>query len=185
MNYDLISPGSRRPSLASIHSSTSSARSYSARRLERERNEKEHRLALQELRLHRQREQQQQQQSAPTPSPRTPHSTDELLPSVDEVAEVWMPHTKYGQFRKIQCSPTLHPFSSKFHPISAFLHRSKMFWDVFCWKFHVESRYLDRFLVSDPWDQIFADILGHSLSWYVFPNFKSIKPRYWLLLVNF
>ncbi|XP_046420841.1 uncharacterized protein [Neodiprion pinetum] len=76
--------GSRRPSLASIHSSTSSARSYSARRLERERNEKEHRLALQELRLQRQRE---QQQSAPTPSPRTPHSTDELLPSVDEVAE--------------------------------------------------------------------------------------------------
>lgn len=75
--------GSRRPSLASIHSSTSSARSYSARRLERERNEKEHRLALQELRLQRQRE----QQSAPTPSPRTPHSTDELLPSVDEVAE--------------------------------------------------------------------------------------------------
>ncbi|XP_048507417.1 uncharacterized protein LOC105683652 isoform X1 [Athalia rosae] len=76
--------GSRRPSLASIHSSTSSARSYSARRLERERNEKEHRVALQELRLQRQKE---QQQSAPTPSPRTPHSTDELLPAVDEVAE--------------------------------------------------------------------------------------------------
>ncbi|XP_024941243.1 uncharacterized protein LOC107268219 isoform X2 [Cephus cinctus] len=78
--------GSRRPSLASVHSSTSSARSYSARRLERERNEKEHRQQLQELRLARQRD---QQQTAPTPSPRTPHSTDELLPSVEEGKEVF------------------------------------------------------------------------------------------------
>ncbi|XP_014603065.1 PREDICTED: uncharacterized protein LOC106786332 isoform X1 [Polistes canadensis] len=96
--------GSRRPSLASVHSSTSSARSYSARRLEKERNEKEQRQALQELRLQKQREQQQQQQQqhqqqhqqqqqqqqvAPTPSPRTPHSTDELLPSVEEGKEVF------------------------------------------------------------------------------------------------
>ncbi|XP_034940575.1 uncharacterized protein [Chelonus insularis] len=85
--------GSRRPSLASIHSSVSSARSYSARRLERERNEKEQRQALQELRLAKQREQelqqQSQQQSAPTPSPRTPHSTDELLPSVEEGKEAF------------------------------------------------------------------------------------------------
>ncbi|XP_078032853.1 uncharacterized protein LOC144467782 isoform X3 [Augochlora pura] len=84
--------GSRRPSLTSIHSSTSSARSYSARRLEKERNEKEQRQALQELRLAKQREQekqQQQQQVAPTPSPRTPHSTDELLPSVEEGKEVF------------------------------------------------------------------------------------------------
>ncbi|XP_012228288.1 uncharacterized protein [Linepithema humile] len=83
--------GSRRPSLASVHSSTSSSRSYSARRLERERNEKEQRQALQELRLAKQREQlqQQQQQVIPTPSPRTPHSTDELLPSVEEGKEVF------------------------------------------------------------------------------------------------
>ncbi|XP_023289286.1 uncharacterized protein LOC105701122, partial [Orussus abietinus] len=87
--------GSRRPSLVSIHSSTSSARSYSARRLERERNEKEQRQALQELRLAKQREQQEQQnqqqqsQGAPTPSPRTPHSTDELLPSVQEGKELF------------------------------------------------------------------------------------------------
>ncbi|XP_043287162.1 uncharacterized protein [Venturia canescens] len=83
--------GSRRPSLASIHSSTSSARSYSARRLERERNDKEQRQALQELRLARSREQQEmaQQIVAPTPSPRTPHSTDELLPSVEEGKEVF------------------------------------------------------------------------------------------------
>ncbi|KAM0736177.1 hypothetical protein ACS0PU_010138 [Formica fusca] len=81
--------GSRRPSLASVHSSTSSSRSYSARRLEKERNEKEQRQALQELRLAKQREQLQQQQQhvVPTPSPRTPHSTDELLPSVEEGKE--------------------------------------------------------------------------------------------------
>ncbi|XP_011268511.1 uncharacterized protein LOC105258738 isoform X2 [Camponotus floridanus] len=83
--------GSRRPSLASVHSSTSSSRSYSARRLEKERNDKEQRQALQELRLAKQREQLQQQQQPviPTPSPRTPHSTDELLPSVEEGKEVF------------------------------------------------------------------------------------------------
>ncbi|KAG8040983.1 hypothetical protein G9C98_001971 [Cotesia typhae] len=96
--------GSRRPSLASLHSSVSSARSYSAKRLERERNEKEQRQALQELRLSRQRDsdaaqhqpaqpqqqlQLQQQTSTPSPSPRTPHSTDELLPSVQEDKEAF------------------------------------------------------------------------------------------------
>ena len=94
--------GSRRPSLASLHSSTSSAKSYSARRLERERNEKEQRLALVELKLKREQQQQQrelrereqrdqppQQPVAPTPSPRTPHSTDELLPSVEEATEIY------------------------------------------------------------------------------------------------
>ncbi|XP_018308041.1 uncharacterized protein [Mycetomoellerius zeteki] len=82
--------GSRRPSLASVHSSTSSSRSYSARRLEKERNDKEQRQVLQELRLAKQREQvQPQQQVVPTPSPRTPHSTDELLPSVEEGKEVF------------------------------------------------------------------------------------------------
>ncbi|XP_014237158.1 myotubularin-related protein DDB_G0290005-like isoform X1 [Trichogramma pretiosum] len=94
--------GSRRPSLASIHSTTSSAKSYSQRRFERERSEKEQRQALTELKLKRaaaeqekqqqqekQKEQQQQQQQAtsPSPSPRTPHSTDELLPSVAEGKE--------------------------------------------------------------------------------------------------
>ncbi|XP_029160609.1 uncharacterized protein LOC114932527 isoform X2 [Nylanderia fulva] len=83
--------GSRRPSLASVHSSTSSSRSYSARRLEKERNDKEQRQVLQELRLAKQRDQlqQQQQQVVPTPSPRTPHSTDELLPAVEEGKEVF------------------------------------------------------------------------------------------------
>ncbi|XP_044585807.1 uncharacterized protein LOC123265903 isoform X3 [Cotesia glomerata] len=96
--------GSRRPSLASLHSSVSSARSYSAKRLERERNEKEQRQALQELRLTRQRDsdaaqhqpaqpqqqlQLQQQTGTPSPSPRTPHSTDELLPSVQEDKEAF------------------------------------------------------------------------------------------------
>lgn len=94
--------GSRRPSLTSVHSSTSSARSYSARRLEKERNEKEQRQALQELRLAKQREQQQQQQQqiAPTPSPRTPHSMDELLPSVEEGKEVFYNEVFY---RNIRC----------------------------------------------------------------------------------
>ncbi|XP_071572917.1 uncharacterized protein [Temnothorax nylanderi] len=84
--------GSRRPSLASVHSSTSSSRSYSARRLEKERNDKEQRQVIQELRLAKQRDQLQQQQQqvvAPTPSPRTPHSTDELLPAVEEGKEVF------------------------------------------------------------------------------------------------
>lgn len=86
-----VRAGSRRPSLASVHSTGSSSRSYSMRRFEKERNDKEQRQALQELRLTKQREsiQQQQQQVVPTPSPRTPHSTDELLPSVEEGKEVF------------------------------------------------------------------------------------------------
>lgn len=87
--------GSRRPSLASVHSSASSAKSFSAKRLERERNEKEQRQALQELKLSRQREKESQEQVAPTPSPRTPHSTDELLPSVEEGKEA-----TYNQVQK-------------------------------------------------------------------------------------
>lgn len=82
--------GSRRPSLASIHSSISSARSYSAKRLERERNEKEQRLALQELKTIKQRGQELQDiQGISTPDLRTLHSTDDLLPSVDEGKEVY------------------------------------------------------------------------------------------------
>lgn len=96
--YDFsLRVGSRRPSLASVHSSTSSSRSYSARRLEKERNDKEQRQVLQELRLAKQREQLQQQQQPviPTPSPRTPHSTDELLPSVEEGKEVFYNEVKF------------------------------------------------------------------------------------------
>lgn len=91
-----LATGSRRPSLASLNSSTSSARSYSSKRFERERNDKEQRAAILELRLAKQRQDREDQQNntltqqvAPTPSPRTPHSTDELLPSVEEGKEVF------------------------------------------------------------------------------------------------
>ncbi|OAD52102.1 hypothetical protein WN48_03057 [Eufriesea mexicana] len=107
--------GSRRPSLTSVHSSTSSGRSYSVRRLEKERNEKEQRQALQELRLAKQREQQQQQQQQqPTPSPRTPHSMDELLPSVEEGKEVFYNEVFYNDKTRFEkdsvCRPFLHRF---------------------------------------------------------------------------
>ncbi|XP_069675049.1 uncharacterized protein [Periplaneta americana] len=79
--------GSRRPSIASIHSSASSSRSYSARRFERENMQREQR----QLQLQMQQLQMQQDNlkpgAAPTPSPKTPMSTDELLPSVSEVRE--------------------------------------------------------------------------------------------------
>ncbi|XP_047100337.1 AF4/FMR2 family member lilli [Schistocerca piceifrons] len=107
-------PGSRRPSLASIHSSASSSRSmsFSMRKFERENQQREERrlqllaqqqeqqqLQQQQL-LEIQQKQQQQQlqlrqepqqaaqahQQAPSPSPRTPMSTDELLPAVSEEA---------------------------------------------------------------------------------------------------
>ncbi|XP_046982597.1 AF4/FMR2 family member lilli [Schistocerca americana] len=106
--------GSRRPSLASIHSSASSSRSmsFSMRKFERENQQREERrlqllaqqqeqqqLQQQQL-LEIQQKQQQQQlqlrqepqqaaqahQQAPSPSPRTPMSTDELLPAVSEEA---------------------------------------------------------------------------------------------------
>lgn len=96
---------SRRPSLASLHSTSSSIRSYSIRRFEQELHQKELR---QEMKKHlvRLQEQQQLQKIRPsiiigdaipctitrsiitTPSPLTPNSTDELLPSVDETQEV-------------------------------------------------------------------------------------------------
>lgn len=98
-------PGSRRPSLASVHSTTSSVRSYSMRRFEQEIHQKELR---QEMKKHlsRLQEQQQLQKIKPniiigdviscpmnkpiltTPSPMTPNSIDDLLPSVDETQEV-------------------------------------------------------------------------------------------------
>ncbi|XP_055856845.1 uncharacterized protein LOC129919809 isoform X4 [Episyrphus balteatus] len=100
--------GSRRPSLASVHSTSSSVRSYSMMRFEKETQQKELRQEM-KLRLARLQHQQHmshnkpqivigdsaavQQHSAiarvnvPTPSPLTPNSTDELLPSVDETQE--------------------------------------------------------------------------------------------------
>ncbi|XP_050095804.1 uncharacterized protein LOC126577860 isoform X4 [Anopheles aquasalis] len=97
--------GSRRPSLASVHSTTSSVRSYSMRRFEQEIQQKELR---QEMKKHlaRLQEQQQLQKIKPniiigdviscpmnrpiltTPSPMTPNSLDDIiLPSVDETQE--------------------------------------------------------------------------------------------------
>ncbi|CAO1354078.1 unnamed protein product [Diamesa serratosioi] len=99
--------GSRRPSINSVHSTSSSVRSYSSKRFEQERYEKETR---QEMKKHLCRLQEQQQlqkirpniiigdsipytvtkQIIPSPSPHilTPNSTDELLPSVDEITEI-------------------------------------------------------------------------------------------------
>lgn len=109
--------GSRRPSLASVHSTSSSVRSYSMMRFEKEQQQKEIRQEM-KLRLsrlqhhtHQQQHQQHLSQYKPqiiigdtalsmqhgvalnritmaTPSPITPNSTDELLPAVDETQEV-------------------------------------------------------------------------------------------------
>lgn len=69
--------GSRRASLASVHSSGSSVRSYSARRFEEERKDKEERQM--QLRLSRMQSiSGNLSNKPPTPSPQ---STDELLPS--------------------------------------------------------------------------------------------------------
>ncbi|XP_054084696.1 uncharacterized protein LOC105210303 isoform X2 [Zeugodacus cucurbitae] len=103
--------GSRRPSLASVHSTSSSVRSYSMMRFEKEVQQKEIRQEM-KLRLARLQQQQHLNQNKPqivigdtlqhhmsaasalsrlsgmpTPSPLTPNSTDELLPSVDELQE--------------------------------------------------------------------------------------------------
>ncbi|KAL3276690.1 hypothetical protein HHI36_012060 [Cryptolaemus montrouzieri] len=75
--------GSRRPSITSIHSS-SSVRSYSARRYEKERLEKEERER--EKRLGRLNSASNSRDKvAPTPSP---HSTDDLLPTLEEDNQV-------------------------------------------------------------------------------------------------
>lgn len=79
--------GSRRPSVASIHSSTSSSRSYSARRFERENMQREQRQLQLQMQMQIQRDN-LKPAAVPTPSPKTPVSTDELLPSVSEVREV-------------------------------------------------------------------------------------------------
>lgn len=104
MQHICIFLGSRRPSLASVHSTSSSIKSYSMVRIEKELQQKELR---QEMKLRLARLQQQQQikphiiisdpllhgviskSSLPSPSPITPNSTDELLPSVDEAQEVY------------------------------------------------------------------------------------------------
>ncbi|KAG5678623.1 hypothetical protein PVAND_008280 [Polypedilum vanderplanki] len=93
------SEGSRRPSLASVHSTTSSIRSYSSRRFEQEIREKELRQEMKKQ-LCRLQEQQQLQKLRPTiiigdsipysiqtkqsPHIITPSSVDELLPCVEE-----------------------------------------------------------------------------------------------------
>lgn len=93
--------GSRRPSLASVHSTSSSIKSYSAQRFEKELQQKELRQEM-KLRLTRLQQQQQLIQNRPhivitdphvfTPgavsNPLTPNSLDDLLPSVIEMAEV-------------------------------------------------------------------------------------------------
>lgn len=99
--------GSRRPSLASVHSTSSSIRSYGAMRLDKEKEQKEMRHEM-KLRLTRLQQQQQMIQNRPhivigdslihcgaipktialtTPSPLTPNSLDELLPCVIESQE--------------------------------------------------------------------------------------------------
>ncbi|XP_034122247.1 uncharacterized protein LOC117580095 isoform X4 [Drosophila guanche] len=98
--------GSRRPSLASVHSTSSSVRSYSMMRFEKEAQQKEIRQEM-KLRLARLQQQQHLTQNKPqivigeallqhgalgrvtipTPSPLTPNSLDELLPSLDENQE--------------------------------------------------------------------------------------------------
>lgn len=99
--------GSRRPSLASVHSTSSSVRSYSMMRFEKEVQQKEIRQEM-KLRLARLQQQAHLTQNKPqivigeallqhgalsrvtipTPSPLTPNSLDELLPSLDENQEV-------------------------------------------------------------------------------------------------
>lgn len=100
--------GSRRPSLASVHSTSSSIKSYSAARFEKEIQQKELRQDM-KLRLTRLQQQQQLIQNKPhivitdpliggaipktialpkTSSPLTPNSQDELLPCVIETVEV-------------------------------------------------------------------------------------------------
>ncbi|XP_035439130.2 uncharacterized protein LOC118268665 isoform X1 [Spodoptera frugiperda] len=83
--------GSRRPSLTSVQSSSSSIRSYSARRWEREREQKERRqMSMRLAQLHdKMAAGREMPKHAPTPSPRSPNnSTDGLLPSVCEIREL-------------------------------------------------------------------------------------------------
>ncbi|XP_039749841.1 uncharacterized protein LOC120626391 [Pararge aegeria] len=83
--------GSRRPSLSSVQSSSSSIRSYSAKKWEREREQKERRqMSMRLAQLHdKMAAGREIPKHAPTPSPRSPNnSTDGLLPSVCEIREL-------------------------------------------------------------------------------------------------
>ncbi|OWR45262.1 hypothetical protein KGM_210213 [Danaus plexippus plexippus] len=76
---------SRRPSLSSVQSSSSSIRSYSAKKWEREREQKERRqMSMRLAQLHdKMTAGRDLPKHAPTPSPRSPNnSTDGLLPAV-------------------------------------------------------------------------------------------------------
>lgn len=89
--YLLYITGSRRPSINSVQSSSSSIRSYSARRWERDREQKEKRqMSMRLAQLHDKMQTGREiPKHAPTPSPRSPNnSTDGLLPSVCEIREV-------------------------------------------------------------------------------------------------
>ncbi|XP_022217002.2 uncharacterized protein LOC111070633 isoform X4 [Drosophila obscura] len=110
--------GSRRPSLASVHSTSSSVRSYSMMRFEKETQQKEIRQEM-KLRLARLQQQQHLTQNKPqivigeallqhgalgrvtipTPSPLTPNSLDELLPSLDENQEY--PPRLHGTYKQL------------------------------------------------------------------------------------
>lgn len=84
-----VCKGSRRPSLASAHSSTS-IRSYSAKRYEKEREQKEEREMQKRLaRMNSATNMYHLPSTAgkipPTPSP---HSTDDLLPTLEEDKQV-------------------------------------------------------------------------------------------------
>ncbi|XP_059052925.1 uncharacterized protein LOC131847377 [Achroia grisella] len=83
--------GSRRPSISSMQSSSSSIRSYSAKKWEREREQKERRqMSMRLAQLHdKMAAGREIPKHAPTPSPRSPNnSTDGLLPSVCEIREL-------------------------------------------------------------------------------------------------
>ncbi|XP_013139160.1 PREDICTED: uncharacterized protein LOC106103815 isoform X2 [Papilio polytes] len=89
--YSLNDTGSRRPSLNSVQSSSSSIRSYSAKRWEREREQKERRqMSMRLAQLHdKMAAGREPPRLAPTPSPRSPNnSTDGLLPAVCEIREL-------------------------------------------------------------------------------------------------
>ncbi|XP_074038923.1 uncharacterized protein isoform X2 [Leptinotarsa decemlineata] len=75
-----IIPGSRRPSIASVHS-MNSIRSYSARRYERERQQKEDKELERRYSKMSGTGTNSTMRIGPTPSP---HSTDDLLPTLEE-----------------------------------------------------------------------------------------------------
>ncbi|KAG5890400.1 hypothetical protein JTB14_026282 [Gonioctena quinquepunctata] len=77
-------PGSRRPSIASVHS-MNSIRSYSARRYDRERQQKEEREMERRYSKMSGTNTNSTMRIGPTPSP---HSTDDLLPTLEEDKQI-------------------------------------------------------------------------------------------------